>query len=651
MKKNLSLLIAIIFTAFNCAFAEPIIELSAPRIAPKIVSDDGSSTALRPKASPTKKKDAKNSSKNASKKSKTKLRRQRSFTRRVIPVNYNKVSRMIEYGYYDDADKILTSAIKQNSKDIKAKALWTISLAKQYKLDPAQDELNVLLKKYPENAKLHYAQGIVYYNRRASSNMVYRGNSDKLLKDSLTEFKNAIKLDKTNAEVYNAAGVASLSLKQTDNAKDYFNKSLAADKTYATAIDNLGTMDFIGGKLDDAQKKYQQALVYNTQDTSAMYHLAQVSVQKKDYPKALEYLNDALAIDPNSPAIYNLMGRIYRVQGNEAAAVNSFKKSLSVKPEFTLSYLDLANVYTKRGDRELAIAQLRTAVSIDPSLYNAKLQIADILLSNSDYGQAIKIYSELVEVDDFNKPALKGLADSYYGLAQTSSSKSLTGSNKNLFKALNYVNNAISADGQSLDLHLAQLKLSELTHQAEPTPAVLNEIIKAQNPDLISTVIKGEAYLSLNNYSDADKTFDSAANLSKSSDDDFSLIELFVYHKQYDCAQKVIQKILVADPQNQQALSYMDYIQKCKKYALSYYQTAQYYVQKRNLNTAEDYLSRSISINPNNSKAHLQLAQLYEKQKKYEDAQIHYQAYVGLEPSAADAVKIKKKIKNLNNDL
>lgn len=648
MKKYFILLIAIVFTAFNCVLAEPIIELSAPRIAPKVVSDD-SGAALSQKTSTIKKKNIKNSSKKNTKQAK--MRRRRVLTRKVIALNYDKVSRMIEYGYYDDADKILAAAIKQNPKDIKAQALWSVSLAKQFKLDPAQDQLNVLLKKYPDNSNLHYAQGIVYYNRRSSSNMVYRGNSDKLLNDSLTEFKKAVKSDKNNAEAYNAAGVASLALKQNDNAKDYFNKSLAADKTYATAIDNLGTLDFINGKLDDAQKKYKQALSYNTQDTSAMYHLAQVSVQKKDYPGALGYLNDALAIDPTSPAIYNLMGRIYRIQGNEAAAVNSFKKSLSVKPEFTLSYLDLANVYTKRGDRELAVAQLRTAVSIDPSLYSAKLQMADILLSNSDYGQAIKLYSELVEVNDFSQPALKGLADSYYGLAQTSSAKSMAGSSKNLYKALNYVNSAINADGQSLDLHLAKLKLSELTNQPKPVPSVLNNIIKAPNPDLISTVVKGEAYLGLYDYSDADKTFDTAASMSKSADDDFSLVELFVYHKQYDCAQKVIQKILTTDSQNQQALNYADYIQKCKKYSNTCYQTAQYYVQKRNFNTAEDYLSRSLALNPNNALAHLQLAQLYEKQKKYEDAQIHYQSYVGLEPSASDAVKIKKKIKNLNSDL
>ena len=98
------------------------------------------------------------------------------------------------------------------------------------------------------------------------------------------------------------------------------------------AIDNLGTMDLVDGKFSDAEKKFKLALTYNTQNTTAMYHLAQISMQKSDYATALTYLNNALALNSNSPAIYNLMGKAYFAQGNDAAAINAFKDSISVKP-------------------------------------------------------------------------------------------------------------------------------------------------------------------------------------------------------------------------------------------------------------------------------------------------------------------------------
>jgi len=648
MKKVLFIFVALLALFYTRAFADPIVELAAPRIAPKVMTEDNS--ALKQKTTIESKGEVKLKVKAGTKKTTPKRHKKKVF-KKPIEINYNKVSQLIEYGYYDDADKLINNALKANSKDIKAKTLRTVSLAKQTKLDPAQSELLVLLKKYPNISDLHFAQGIVYYKRTTSSNLFYRNNSAELFSNSLKEFQTAITLDKTNAKAYNAAGVVQLNLGKTKEAKDYFTKALGADKTYSTALDNLGTMDYLDGKYNDAEKKYKQALEYNTQNTTAMYHLAQINIQKADYTTALKYLNNALAINSNSPAIYNLMGKAYNAQGNEAAAINSFKKSLAVKPEFTLSYLDLADVYEKRGDSELAIEQLKTAVAIDPTYNEAKLKIADISFLSGNYLQAIAFYSELVGTDEFNSTALKGLANAYYGQAQIAAGKAVFGSNQDLYKALDCVNKAISANNNDLELHLSKLKLSKITNQAELSQINLNKIIQATPVDLISTIIKGEAYLSLSDLGNAQKTFDSAINMSKTTQDDLDLSEIFIFHKQYDSAEKVLQKILKNDAQNQEALSNLDYIQKCKKHAKNYSKTGKSFVKSKNISAATDYLSRSLSINPNNPEDQLLLAQLYEKQKQYQDSLSSYKMYLGLVPNSPYAKDVQKKINGMENRL
>lgn len=635
----------------NCIFAsEEPIELTAPKIDTiKPVSDNdlnSSPAKVEPTPGPKNSKNVKDTLQ------KSGYKKHLSYVRpKKIVVNYDRVSKLIEYNYFDEADKILQAAIQRNSKDIKARSLWVVSLAKQCKLDPAQNELNELLKKYPDNSNLHYAQGVVYYQRTTSSNMAYRNNSQKLIDNAMKEFKTAIKLNKNNARAYNAAGVISLSLDKPKDASDYFQKALTADKTYSMAIDNLGTINLAGGKFNEAEKKFKQSLTYNTQNTTAMYHLAQIAIQKQDYSSALTYLNNALAINSNSPAIYNLMGKAYVAQGNDAAAINAFKQSIVVKPEFTLSYLDLADIYEKRGDGEFAIEQLKTALSIEPDYYDAKLKLADISLGNAKYKQAIDVYSQLVGIDGYNEAALKGVASSYYGQAQISSNKSLLGSNKDLFIALDYLNNAITANPQDLELHLAKLKLTKITNQPDLTKIELNKIITAENDDLISTIVKGEAYIMLNDYRNAEKAFDTAIKLSQTPQDDLYLSEIFIYNKQYNCAEKVIQKLLKSDAQNQEALNNLNYIQKSKKYANDSFNSAQVFIKSKNIPTAIEYLSRSLSINPNNSKAHLLLAQLFEKQKKYSYAIANYKAYLSLESNSANAKKIEKKIQIFENRL
>lgn len=647
MKKFLVLLVTII-SSTNWAFAGQIVELAAPRAqTPVVMSDDGS----KPKSAVTAKKTsiaAKKSKKNVAKKIRKKIIVKKP---KPIVVNYGKVAKMIEYGYYDDADAILKGAMSRNPKDVKAQELWMISLAKQCKLDPAQDSLDKLLKMYPDNSNLHYAQGIVYYQRAGSSNMFYRSNASTLMASAANEFKKATALDKNNAMAYNAAGVIAINSGNKKDAKSYFQKAIDADKTYSLAYDNLGTIDYLDGKYKEAGAKFQQALSFNSQNSTAMYHLAQVGVQNKDYKKALCYLNNALAINSNSPAIYNLMGKCYRAQGNEPAAINAFKKSVMVRPEFTLSYLDLADIYDKRGDGEFAIEQLKTAVAIDPTCYDAKLKIGDISVTNGKYDQAIAVYSELVGVGGYNDQALIGLSNAYYGKAQVASSKASLGSNKDLCSAIDYINKAIEVSPRNLELHLAKLKLAKITNQPELSQVELNNIILSTGSDLISTVIKGEAYSTLNDYKNASKMFDSAIDLSKNADDDSYLSEIFIYHKQYASAEKVLRKILQANPQNSQALDNLDYIQKCKKYAANYYKSAQNFLKSKNYPSAIEYLSKSLAMDPNNAQANLLLANLYEKQKNSKDALKAYKAYQGLEPGGPNARRIKKKIKKLDNQL
>lgn len=647
MKKGLVVFFAIL-CGCNLVFASDApVQLTAPKPDPiKNVSDSDLNSAPSKAGQATASKVAKTPDKK-SKQHKHKLH----LLPKKIVIDYNKVSKLIEYNYFDDADKILQGAIDRNSKDIKAQSLWVVSLAKQCKLDPAQNELNYLIKKYPNNSNLHYAQGVIYYQRSTSSNMAYRNNSDKLVKDAMNEFNKAVELDKNNARAYNAAGVISLCLNKPNDAKAFFQKALKADKTYSMAIDNLGTMDFAQGKYSDATKKFKQSLTYNTQNTTAMYHLAQVAILKKDYTNALMYLNNALAINSNSPAIYNLMGKAYLAQGNDAAAINAFRQSIMVKPEFTLSYLDLADVYDTRGDSEFAIEQLKTVLSIEPGYYDAKLKLADISLKSGKYKQAINVYSSLVGINGYNDNALKGLANAYYGQAQVSANKVLTGSNRDLFKALDYINNAVAINNQDLELHLAKLKIAKLTNQPVLTNTEADKIISAPTSSLADAVVKGEAYIILNDYQNAEKAFSNAINLSANTQDDLYLSEILIYNKQYKNAEKILQKILQEDSQNKLALDNLDYVTKSEKCAENYFKSAQYFIKVKNTATAIEYLNRSVEINPNNAQAVLILAKLYERNKDYQNAAMNYKIYLGLKPYTNDSKVIQKKIQSYDNRL
>lgn len=102
----------------------------------------------------------------------------------------------------------------------------------------------------------------------------------------------------------------------------------------------------LDGDLDQAEKYYLQAIKCNSHNPTSMYHMGQVEARRGDYTKALTWLNHSLHINPNSSPAWNLQGELYLKQGNQPAAINSFKKlfMLSLK---TLVHTSIWQGFTK----------------------------------------------------------------------------------------------------------------------------------------------------------------------------------------------------------------------------------------------------------------------------------------------------------------
>ena len=171
-----------------------------------------------------------------------------------ISKNYVDISRMIEYTNYAEADAKLKEILQKNPNDLEAKALQLMSFAKQWKLAPAQSELDKLLAKYPNNPQLHYAQGLVYLMRETSSDVEYIKNITNLSNAAIQEFVKAVDLDSTYYQAYNAMGVATLKLGNKKDAQDLFKVALKINPQFAPAYDNLGNITMLDNDLDQSEK-------------------------------------------------------------------------------------------------------------------------------------------------------------------------------------------------------------------------------------------------------------------------------------------------------------------------------------------------------------------------------------------------------------
>ena len=572
----------------------------------------------------------------------------RSFAAQPIKAqvskSYTDISRLIEYNNYEDADARLKEILSKNPNDLDAKALQLISQAKQWKLAPTQAELDRLIKQYPNNPTFHYAQGLVYLMRETSSDVEYIKNISNLSNAAIQEFVKAVELDSSYYQAYNAMGVATLKLGNRKDAQDLFKTAIKINPQFAPAYDNLGNIAMLEGDLDQAEKYYLQSIKYNSHNPTSMYHMGQVESRRGDYTKALTWLNHSLHINPNSSPGWNLQGELYLKQGNQPAAINSFKKAIYVKPENSRPYINLAGVYERRSDHEFAMEELKTAIILNPNYKEGIYRVANMSLETKKYPQALEYYSRLLGDATYNNNAIIGLANTYYEMAKDTADSNKFTTNKDVYLAYDYVNEAIQRTPNDLKLHLAKIKLGKLTHQMEYTQDNLNYIIQSASNSLMDTVIKGEAYLSLGRERDAVYTFENAINFATSVDDELYLAEILVQHKQFRTARKALQKALMADPDNRIAENGIHYIDLCEMKSNEFFEIALRQYKEGNYASTIEYCNRAIDFYHNAPSIAKLKAQAYEAEGNYEGAVKYYTQYLALAPNASDKAAVEQRI-------
>ena len=557
---------------------------------------------------------------------------------------YPEIAKLIEYNRCDEADKKLQELLNSKPNDPNLLALKSVSMAKQHKLDPAQFELDKLVKRAPNNPIVHYAQGYVYMQRQTASDVDYIKITRGLINSAIKEFVTAVTLDKNYYQAYNAMGVATLKLGNKNDAMDLFNTALKVNPGFANAHDNVGVIEMMNGNLDAAEVSFMKAMKFNTHNPTAWYHMAQVETRRGNYSKALTWVNHSLHVNPNSSPALTLQGELYLKQGNQSAAINSFKKAQLVKPENIRPYLNLATIYENRADEEFAMEQLKTALAINPNNSESKLRIANMALHIRKYDQALDYYSKLVGDENYNDDAIIGLANTYYEMAKERGENNGITTNREVYLAYDYINKAIEKCPEDLELHLAKLKLARLVHQDPLSQDSLNYIVQSAGNNLMDNVIKGEAYLALGREKDAVYTFENAVNFSNSVEDDLYLGEILVHNKQFRTARTALQKALMKDPDNVIAKNGIDYINLCEIKSNEFFDIAQRQYQQNNYASAIEYCNRAIDFYHNSPQIAKLKAMSYEKELNYRGAVKYYQQYLAMNPDAADRQQIEAKI-------
>lgn len=137
------------------------------------------------------------------------------------------------------------------------------------------------------------------------------------------------------------------------------------------------------------------------------------------YEKAIEYCNQGLKINPNSPFLFYLKGRSEADIGNFNEGILDLGTSIKLRPDFEDAYVELGTICEKVGMPEQAIASYDKALQIEPDSAELLDMKGNALYNLDRYEEAILCYDKALRIRPDLTSALnnKGLALAKLGKA------------------------------------------------------------------------------------------------------------------------------------------------------------------------------------------------------------------------------------------
>jgi O-antigen ligase len=132
----------------------------------------------------------------------------------------------------------------------------------------------------------------------------------------------------------------------------------------------------------DQEKRYQEVQSYVLAGKNSWINVDQLGQSlearnaiaykaQKNYPMALEQMNIAMKLNPNSALVYNNMGTIYTEMNDFKKAIPYYEKALQLTPDFEIVKKNLALNYYNVGNYKGTVKTLENVkINDDPFLVN-----------------------------------------------------------------------------------------------------------------------------------------------------------------------------------------------------------------------------------------------------------------------------------------
>ncbi|MBP6885632.1 MAG: tetratricopeptide repeat protein [Candidatus Pacebacteria bacterium] len=152
-----------------------------------------------------------------------------------------------------------------------------------------------------------------------------------------------------------------------------------------------GVMAFRQNKLwSQSEQLLLRIAHFEPQNVSSRIALAIYYAQEESFDLVEQYLLDAALLDPFDANIPMMLGNLKRNTGAYPKAIEYYEQAIALNPELGFPYRNLAGIYIQQGDKVKALPLLLKLEEIDPSDVAAHFAVAQLYFTAGKKSEALK---------------------------------------------------------------------------------------------------------------------------------------------------------------------------------------------------------------------------------------------------------------------
>ena len=133
---------------------------------------------------------------------------------------------------------------------------------------------------------------------------------------------------------------------------------------------------------------------------------ATAAMDRGDFPQARTDLEQLVGQTPRSAEIHYRLGKVLQLQGDLAAAGESFHKALAIEPEYVSALVGLGQVDAQARNSGEALTRFDTAIELEPNQAEAHFARGEALEALGRPDDALAAYFRSLEINPGSAPAL-----------------------------------------------------------------------------------------------------------------------------------------------------------------------------------------------------------------------------------------------------